>query len=1122
MLLWAVVTLAVVGVALGAVPDSADAQPAGASHFSDDDGSVHEPALDALAARGVLVGIECGDGLICPSEPLKRWEMAVWLVRVLDGAEPGAADNASFSDVDYDAWWAPFVERLFEMGVTVGCRRDPLQYCPDSSVTRAQMATFLKRAFDLEPAPVAGFTDVSGGSHGANIDALAAAGITVGCSRDPLRYCPTRSVTRGQMASFLARALGLIELPSSVRFTAIDAGGGHTCGLRADGSVVCWGDNQHGQAHALDGRFRAVSAGGNHSCGLRSDNTILCWGDNQYGQTGAPTGQFQAVSAGGDHTCGLRTDGTIDCWGYNGFGQANPPEGRFTAVTAGPAATAVSGHSCGLRAAGAIVCWGYNRHGQIDAPDGEFVSVAAGEFHSCAVRLDGKAACWGAGPAGGEWATPQGAFTTVDLGEQHACGVRVDSSIACWAENFDVRTSGRRIPEGGFSSVTVGKSHSCGLRLNGTIDCWGSTGYDLTGAPGGSFNSLSVGWHSACALRTDGKVDCWGSGAGAFPPDGEFSAIASGADRTCGLRTNGTITCWGYTIFGRDDVPPGEFAAVSVESLSVCGLRTNGTITCWGQHTPAATDAPGGQFTAVTGGHGHACGLRTDGAIACWGHNDWGQLKAPDGQFSALSAGGSNTCAVREDGSITCWGREGSGETEAPEGTFSVVAVGSGHSCALRVDGTAVCWGDNRYGQAEAPGGQFKAVAAGGIHSCGLRTDGSIACWGRRLVAAPITVSKVVTSAEPDPAACRPYGLRRITTAGFPRSAALTSGTVRVAVLFVDFPDAAAAHSTHREAELGLPYVEAYLESVSYGQLDIVLEPLHRWLRAEHDHTDYLLADAPAEIAQEAARLADPEFDFSGYDVMMVVMPSSHFGGGIAPGFAITDEGPVSPAVSVNSFVLGAPAQPRPWGTVGAHEFLHAFGLVDMYPDDPRRHRRPNPPAGWQWVRARFGRMGLRGNLLASEQDKRPTLLDASEMLAWNRWQLGWLEEDQIRCVSEPAARVTLSPVAVDPGPGEAMAAIPLSAHELIVMESRRKVGYDSGRTGASLLVEGVLVYTVDAALESGMLPVKLTSDTGDGQLEHYPVLTVGESVTVRGYTITVVADDGDTHTVTIARVGEG
>ena len=193
-------------------------------YFSDDDGSVHEPALEALASRGVLAGIECGEGLICPSEPLKRWEMAVWLARVLDGAHPGSVDTERFSDVDYDMWWAPSVEQLFDSGITVGCRRDPLQYCPHNPVTRAQMATFLKRAFDLEPAPSAGFTDVSGGSHGANIDALAAAGITVGCSRDPLRYCPTRSVTRGQMASFLARALGLIELPGAMRFTAVDAG----------------------------------------------------------------------------------------------------------------------------------------------------------------------------------------------------------------------------------------------------------------------------------------------------------------------------------------------------------------------------------------------------------------------------------------------------------------------------------------------------------------------------------------------------------------------------------------------------------------------------------------------------------------------------------------------------------------------------------------------------------------------------------------------------------------------------------------------------------------------------------------------------------------------------------
>ena len=70
------------------------------------------------------------------------------------------------------------------------------------------MATFLKRAVDLADAESAGFTDVDpAGIHGADIDAIYAAGITVGCDMSPLRYCPDSPVTRAQMATFLARIL---------------------------------------------------------------------------------------------------------------------------------------------------------------------------------------------------------------------------------------------------------------------------------------------------------------------------------------------------------------------------------------------------------------------------------------------------------------------------------------------------------------------------------------------------------------------------------------------------------------------------------------------------------------------------------------------------------------------------------------------------------------------------------------------------------------------------------------------------------------------------------------------------------------------------------------------------
>ncbi len=279
--------------------------------------------------------------------------------------------------------------------------------------------------------------------------------------------------------------------------TAISAGSGHSCGIRADGSAVCWGPNFYGEADAPEGRFTAISAGSDHSCGIRADGSAACWGDNDYGEADAPEGRFTAISAGSGHSCGIRADGSAACWGLNGYGEADAPEGRFTAISAG------SGHSCGIRADGSAVCWGFNRHGQADAPAGRFTAISAGDIHSCGIRADGSAVCWGHNGKGRADA-PEGRFTAISAGEGHSCGIRADGSAACWGDNF--------------AGGTQCGSDGCRSNSEGPTD-----------APSGRFTAISAGlWHS-CGIKADESAACWGNNFGgqADAPEGVFGPPAS-------------------------------------------------------------------------------------------------------------------------------------------------------------------------------------------------------------------------------------------------------------------------------------------------------------------------------------------------------------------------------------------------------------------------------------------------------------------------------------------------------------------------------------------------------------------------------------------------------------------
>jgi len=121
---------------------------------------------------------------------------------------PSQATAQTFSDVGVDHWAYQFIESLAASGITAGCGNG--NYCPDSSVTRAQMAVFLERGMkgsSYRPPAATGdvFLDIAAGDFAASfIEQLAADGITAGCGNN--NYCPDATVTRDQMAVFLLRA----------------------------------------------------------------------------------------------------------------------------------------------------------------------------------------------------------------------------------------------------------------------------------------------------------------------------------------------------------------------------------------------------------------------------------------------------------------------------------------------------------------------------------------------------------------------------------------------------------------------------------------------------------------------------------------------------------------------------------------------------------------------------------------------------------------------------------------------------------------------------------------------------------------------------------------------------
>ncbi len=229
----------------------------------------------------------------------------------------------------------------------------------------------------------------------------------------------------------------------------------------------CWGpNNDDGHLDVPpDVRFSQISAGNRFTCGIRADGGITCWGNNNHMKLEAPEGRFTALDAGWDHACALGANGPV-CWGWNANDRATPPlDAPLIAIGAG------AEHSCGLTIAGALLCWGKNDNGRADNRPGPFRDLAVGTAHTCVLRGDGTAFCQGEN-AQGQSDYPPTPFSAIAAGDDHTCGTRPEGTLECWGAESQISNVRLTAPDGIFSSVSAGYRQTCALNSEGLAACW--------------------------------------------------------------------------------------------------------------------------------------------------------------------------------------------------------------------------------------------------------------------------------------------------------------------------------------------------------------------------------------------------------------------------------------------------------------------------------------------------------------------------------------------------------------------------------------------------------------------------------------------------------------------------
>lgn len=268
------------------------------------------------------------------------------------------------------------------------------------------------------------------------------------------------------VAAWGENILGDTVVPAGLsNVAALSAGLEASLALKADGTIVGWGDPTVAAPPSGLSNVMALAAGLSLGVAVKSDGTVTAWGGNSLGQTNVPASLTNAiaVAAGEDHALALKSDGTVIAWGRNLEGETNVPSwlSNVVAVAAGDF------FSLALRCDGTVVAWGSNLSSQTNVPPGlsNAVAIAGGSAHSLALLDNGQVASWGSSGFG------QGSLNVTDAvaiaaGYEFSMALRSDGSLVAKGYPWDGQTN---LPPGlgNVSAIAAGDYHNLALVANG-------------------------------------------------------------------------------------------------------------------------------------------------------------------------------------------------------------------------------------------------------------------------------------------------------------------------------------------------------------------------------------------------------------------------------------------------------------------------------------------------------------------------------------------------------------------------------------------------------------------------------------------------------------------------------